>query len=139
MKYTLCFIFSEDLSQCLMIDKIKGPYPNTLNGIGGKIEDSDEDVLSAAYRELYEETNLIKQNLKSGLNFLVKLHFSNDIEVNVFYGRIIDRRRVRRKEEEELVWVNTKELLDVTNKRLAGDGNVPYFINFALNLMEGAA
>ena len=135
MKYTLVFIFSNDFSKVLMIHKTKGPYPGCLNGIGGKIEPTDRDELHGALREVMEETGL-SPLVMTPLRFLVKETHPSGTELNVFYTRLGYLARETQIEEEKLEWFKVEELLDVRDRRLAGEGNIPYFINYAL-MTEG--
>lgn len=59
-KYTLAFIFNNDLEKVLLIRKNK-PIEQTglLNGVGGKMEDFDATFLDCIQREVQEETGLI--------------------------------------------------------------------------------
>ena len=58
-KYTLAFIFDEHLKKVLLIRKTKPEeQAGKLNGIGGKLEDSDIDLVDCIKREVYEETKL---------------------------------------------------------------------------------
>lgn len=131
MKYTVCFIFSQDMREVLMMHKMKGPFPGCLNGVGGKIEESDQSITKAALREIREETYLQEEDFRT-FKFLVTLTLSDTTELNVFYGVCLDKSKVVQKEEEILEWMITDQLLDVRNKRLAGDGNIPYFIYYSL-------
>ncbi len=134
MKYTLCFIFSPDLEKTLMIRKIKGPHPGYLNGIGGKIEDFDINPITSALREIKEETGLNSDDIEP-LRYLVKLSYPNtNNELNVFYTKqTVFGKHPHQMEDEKLIWYKTKSLLDINNPNLAGDGDIPYFIKFALN------
>lgn len=56
-KYVLGFLFNEDLTEVVLIRKNKPEWQaDLLNGVGGKIEDSDENALGAMIREFSEET-----------------------------------------------------------------------------------
>lgn len=48
----------------LLIKRGKNPYKDCWAFPGGRIEQKDENILAAAYRELKEETNLINVNLE---------------------------------------------------------------------------
>jgi len=59
------------------------------------------------------------------------------IELWVFCG-IINEKDVRQMEDEQLVWIETKKLYVEDNlDHLAGDGNIPYFVNIALKYLKG--
>lgn len=119
----------------LMAHKNRGPYPNHLNGVGGKIEPLDLSIELAALREIFEETRLSSDDIKP-LTYLVTQTFPSGAELNVFYTKIKDYAEFKQVEDEKLEWVPVSLLLDVTNDRLAGDGNIPYFINYSLILEE---
>ena len=53
-KYNVIVVFDKDLKQTLMCKRTKEPYKDMFNLVGGKIE-KENDGLSEAYRELYEE------------------------------------------------------------------------------------
>jgi 8-oxo-dGTP diphosphatase len=55
-------IFSE--GKVLLIERGKEPFKQFWAFPGGRIEQSDTDILSAAYRELKEETNLSDTNVQ---------------------------------------------------------------------------
>lgn len=57
--YCFMLVFSEDLSEVVLLTKKKGPafLLGKLTGIGGKLEPG-EDALTAAIREMKEETGL---------------------------------------------------------------------------------
>lgn len=60
---TLIFLTRGDSLLLLRGDPEKGIWPDQYNGVGGHIE-AGEDVLTAARRELEEETGLTHQNLR---------------------------------------------------------------------------
>jgi len=52
---------TESKLNILLIKRSKYPYPGYWAFPGGRIEGTDKDILSAAYRELKEETANFKQ------------------------------------------------------------------------------
>lgn len=132
MKYTLVFIFSQNMNEVLMMHKTKGPYPGCLNGVGGKIEDTDLNIFAAAYREIEEETGLswLNGDIES-LYHLVTEIFPGGTELNVFYTKITDPKRARQMEEEKIEWFDASNLLDVKKSGIAGEGNIPYFLHYS--------
>ncbi len=61
-QYVLGFYFSKDLKQVALIRKNRPAWQaGKLNGIGGKIENTDVDEHAAMYREFTEETGLAQQ------------------------------------------------------------------------------
>lgn len=58
-RYVLGFFFSPDLSKVVLIKKAKPVWQaGKLNGVGGKIEDTDKTSHDAIEREFFEETDL---------------------------------------------------------------------------------
>lgn len=55
--YNVLMIYSKDMTELLMCKRLKNPYKGLSNLVGGKIE-NEEVGIDAAYRELFEETNL---------------------------------------------------------------------------------
>lgn len=51
-------------NKVLLIKRGKNPYKDHWAIVGGRIDQTDENILAAAYRELYEETNLTDKDLK---------------------------------------------------------------------------
>ncbi len=137
MRYTIIFIFSWDMKKVLMMHKTKGPYPGRLNGVGGKIEDFDLSAEYGAYREVKEETGLLPEEM-APLFFLVQEIFPSGTELNIFYTKMDSSAKARQMEEEKLEWFNTLDLLDVRDLRLAGEGNIPFYLQYAL-ILENAA
>ncbi len=59
----LCFVLHEDRVLLLKGSPTKRIWPNKYNGLGGHIE-RDEDVYTAALREIHEESGLEVTNLR---------------------------------------------------------------------------
>jgi 8-oxo-dGTP pyrophosphatase MutT (NUDIX family) len=116
-----------------MIHKIKGPFPLTLNGIGGKIEDHDTSELNSALREIKEETNIGREEMFK-MKELLSISFPDYVNLHVYYAILYPNVKPTQMEKETLHWVKTERLLDVKDKNIAGYGNVAYFINLALQL-----
>ena len=68
-KMNVIVIFNKDMTQTLMCKRTKEPYMGMYNLVGGKIE-KENDGLNEAYRELYEETNIKKDDVEL-------IHFMN--------------------------------------------------------------
>lgn len=68
-KLNLIVVFNKDLSKGLFCIRSKDPYKGKYNFVGGKVEENETND-EAAYRELFEETGISK----------------NDIELEPFYG-----------------------------------------------------
>lgn len=136
-KYSLGFLFDSTMEHVLLIDKVYGPFPNKLNGIGGKVEDEDTNNYQAFIREFEEETDLLHGDIVVMVN-LCTLSFPT-IDVIVFAAIVKDPiiEVSTQNKEGELKWYNivNDNILDSTNEKLAGYGEIPYFINYARSVL----
>lgn len=151
--YNVNFLFTEDLSEVLMIHKNRGPYPDTINGVGGKYECEKDfewsnstinNITHSSIREIQEETSVTSE---------IPLHFvlceifpqgnvtpwnaNNITELWVFCG-IVDKNEVSQTEDEILEWYKTDDIISssVCDESIAGNGNVPYFVNLSVRLLQ---
>lgn len=60
--YNVLMKYSKDMDRLLMCKRLKNPYKGLSNLVGGKIE-SGETGIEAAYRELFEETSISKEDV----------------------------------------------------------------------------
>ena len=114
-----------------MLHRKKNPYANMYNGVGGKIE-SGETPDEGAVRELYEECEIGLHEVSS-FRRLVSSIYPNHIELHVYYAKLTDDSKMDRLDQKiidegQLVWMEAKDLLDVTRTDVAGEGNAAYFI-----------
>lgn len=123
-KYNVIVVFNKDLTKTLMCKRTKEPYKNMYNLVGGKIE-KENDGLSEAYRELYEEANISKEDI-------TLKHFMNieyvvfDKILEVYYG-ILNKEVNLIEEVNKLEWVNIDDnFFDM--KKYAGEGNIGHII-----------
>lgn len=123
-KYNVIVVFNKDLTKALMCKRTKEPYKNMYNLVGGKIE-KENDGLSEAYRELYEEANISKEDI-------TLKHFMNieyvvfDKILEVYYG-ILNKEVNLIEEVNKLEWVNINDnFFDM--KKYAGEGNIGHII-----------
>jgi 8-oxo-dGTP pyrophosphatase MutT (NUDIX family) len=132
--YVLIVIFDHDLKRVLMQHKTHGPACTNgkLNCPGGKVEVLESFKL-AAIRELKEETGIVRDDL----TWLVMERFANNVDLSVYCTQLEPDEQFEQLEEEILMWYNTNELINVRDDRLAGYGNVPYFIELALRTIRG--
>lgn len=123
-KYNVIVVFNKDLTKTLMCKRTKEPYKNMYNLVGGKIE-KENDGLSEAYRELYEETNISKEDitLKHFMN-IEYVVFNKVLEV--YYG-ILNKEVNLIEEVNKLEWVSIDDnFFDM--KKYAGEGNIGHII-----------
>lgn len=122
--YNLIMVYSKDANKLLMCKRKKDPYLGLNNLVGGKIE-VNEDGYSAAYRELFEETGINKEDieLKHLMDFT---YYFQKCYVEVYVGRLkYDVTLVE--EEEELYWSDFEHnFFDYSI--YAGEGNIGHMI-----------
>lgn len=125
MIYLNCIaVFNKDCSKLLMCVRRKEPYKGLSNLVGGKVEPG-EDGMDAAYRELYEETTITRDDIKLThlLDFVYRL---DDTTVEVYVGRLNKDVEVAG-DENELYWSEPDcDFFDMT--RYAGEGNIGHMM-----------
>lgn len=122
--YNLIAVVNEDSSAWLLCKRLKEPYMGMYNLVGGKIEPG-EDGLSAAYRELFEETGITKEDIT--LTHLLDYTFRLDAcYVEVYAGRLNKAVDVRG-DENELHWMDFDENYFDTSK-FAGEGSIGHVL-----------
>lgn len=136
-RYVLGIVFDQYMENVLLLQRNKQPYIHLYNGVGGKIEDNETPII-AMKRELEEETGLKEKDITK-CKHLTTLLFE-EFTLDVFY-LIHNQRRGnipnwKVTDEGILEWLNIKDhnLLNAAHPKMAGDGNIAYFIQFALNL-----
>lgn len=60
--YNLIVVFNKEEDRMLMCNRLKEPYLGLSNFVGGKIE-TNENGLDAAYRELFEESAIGREDI----------------------------------------------------------------------------
>jgi 8-oxo-dGTP diphosphatase len=117
--YNVIWIFNKAADKTLFCKRHKEPYKGLYNLVGGKIE-PNENSLTAAYRELCEETGIKNIDLVHIMDFT---YFQNDAcRVEVFFGKLAADVKVSG-DEKELVWLDVNEnFFDMS--RFAGEGNI---------------
>lgn len=122
--YNVIAVFSPDKSKMLMCRRIKDPYKGLYNMVGGKIE-SGEDGYAAAYRELFEETGIAKEDIRI-VHLMDFTYPLCDEYVEVYAGGL--RREVTLREEKNpLLWISAdSNFFDMT--LYAGEGNIGHIM-----------
>ena len=123
-QYNVIVIFNKELNKTLMCKRTKEPYMGMYNLVGGKIE-KENDGLNEAYRELVEETNISKNDVKLK-HFMNIEYVSFNKSLEVYYG-------ILNKEVELVEEVNKLEWVDINDNffdmsRYAGEGNIGHII-----------
>ena len=124
-------VFDKDIKNVLMCKRAKDLYKGLYNLVGGKIE--DDNSLEEAYRELFEETAISKNDI-SIEHFMDFTYIKWDMELEVYYGVL--KHDVELVEEvNKLEWINLEEnFFDMT--KFAGDGNIGHIITEIMFDME---
>ena len=60
--YNCIVVFSKNRDRILFCKRMKPPYEGLYNFVGGKVE-TGENSIHAAYRELYEETGISRNQI----------------------------------------------------------------------------
>ena len=125
----LIVVYNSTRDKILMCKRLKEPYLGLFNFVGGHIEDG-EDGITAAYRELEEETGITVNDIK--LTHLMDFSYPLDnCYVEVYAGRLFGDITVNG-DENELFWSDlNRNFFDMTI--YAGEGNIGhilYHINF---------
>ncbi|MBW6472740.1 MAG: NUDIX domain-containing protein [Anaerolineaceae bacterium] len=105
---TLIFIRNNDKVLLIKGAKDKKIWPGLYNGIGGHIE-RGEDVLSAAHRELFEETGLKNIQLDLRAIIFIDVEEYQGISMFVFLGNS-DRKVLVSSEEGFLDWIKIDQI-----------------------------
>lgn len=129
--YVLGLLFSEDRTRVALIHKLKPEWQkDKFNGIGGKIEESDDTPLDAMIREFKEETGV---SILEWDNFLT-LRFEQDplggtATVHCFRAFSEDIEKCTTTETEPIIQFDASaaHLLPSSN------GNLGYLIGMALH------
>lgn len=122
--YNLIAVFNKNADRLLMCRRKKEPYKGLSNFVGGKIE-PEEDGLSAAYRELEEETSITGKDIL--LTHLMDFTYClDDCYVEVYAGRLNKDLTVSG-DENELYWSDLdKDFFDAS--LYAGEGNIGHIM-----------
>lgn len=123
-KYNVIVVFDKNLKHTLMCKRNKEPYIGMYNLVGGKIE-KENDGLNEAYRELFEETNISKNDVELK-HFMNIEYVSFNKLLEVYYG-ILNKEVDLVEEVNKLEWVDVNDnFFDMT--KYAGEGNIGHII-----------
>lgn len=123
-KMNIIVVFDKNIQKILMCKRTKEPYKGMFNFVGGKIE-NENDGLNEAYRELKEETNITKNDIKL-IYFMNISYIKWDKELEVYYG-ILNKNVNLIEEVNKLQWVSINDNFFDINK-YAGEGNIGHII-----------
>ncbi|MCI5951585.1 MAG: NUDIX hydrolase [Anaerostipes sp.] len=122
--YNCIMVYHRDGNQILFCKRRKDPYKGLYNLVGGKIEPG-EDGFTAAYRELYEETGISREQIQ--LSHMMDFTYYNQkcyVEVYVGY---LQEEVLLHAEYHPLEWLSLKEDFFDQN-RFAGEGNIGHMV-----------
>ena len=123
-KYNVIMVFNPDYSKILMCKRRKDPYIGLYNLVGGKLEEG-EDNLSAAYRELYEETNISHKDIELH-HFMDLTYYLSGFILEVYAGKLKHLVEVSG-DENELLWVDAASNF-FDSEVFAGKGNIGHML-----------
>lgn len=132
---TVCIIFTNDKKYVLLMNRNTNPYKGLLNGVGGKVE-LGETNLQCIIREIKEESNLDLDDFEQLTNIMDITFHDSGWHLSIFYGVLnpdVSGSKIDwNNDEGTLDWYETASCMDYNNPRLGGDGNISYWIKFAL-------
>ena len=123
-KLNVIIVFDQKDEKILMCKRAKEPYKGKYNLVGGKVE-KGENELESAYRELFEETGISKEDIK--LTHLMNFQYMiPDFELEVFVGKL--NKEVKLVEEvNELIWIDKNDNF-FNDKKYAGESNIGHML-----------
>ena len=123
-EYNIIAVFNKDMTKTLMCKRAKEPYLGLYNLVGGKIE-KENDGLNEAYRELFEETSISKNDLK--LTYFMNIEYvSFDKKIEIYFG-ILNKEVEVVEEINKLKWVDINDnFFDMS--KYAGEGNIGHIM-----------
>ena len=122
--YNTVVVFNENADRMLMCKRRRNPYKGLSNFVGGKIEEN-ENGLEAAYRELYEETTITKNDIILSHLMDFTYHLGN-CYLEVYVGKLNKPIDVSG-EENDLYWSTLEHnFFDAT--QYAGEGNIGHMM-----------
>ena len=83
-KLNLIVVFSKNLDKVLFCIREKEPYKGLYNFVGGKVENGENND-EAAYRELFEETGISRNDIELD-HFMDLNYFKYENNLQVYYG-----------------------------------------------------
>lgn len=117
-------VFDKERKKLLVCKRRKDPYKGLLNLVGGKVQ-PQEDSLTAAYRELEEETGITENDI--GLCRIMDFIYHMDGIVLEVYAGFLNSDFQVHGEENDLLWIDRKQnFFDASV--FAGKGNLGHIM-----------
>ena len=123
-KLNLIVVFNKNMDEALFCIRAKEPYKGMYNFVGGQVEPG-EDNDTAAYRELFEETGISKDDIELD-HFMDLNYFKYENNLQVYYG-ILKHDVVLVEEKNKLEWLPIDDRL-LDNEKMGGNYNIPHII-----------
>lgn len=128
--YNLVMVFNQDESKVLMCYRSNDPYKGLYNLLGGKIED-DENYLESAYRELFEESGISRNDI-SLKHFMDYTWYPLNMGMKVYTGTL-NKEVVLVDEIHKLYWKDVNsDFFDMS--MYAGEGNIGHMMEIYLQV-----
>lgn len=129
MKHFNCIIvYDQTKEKILFCKREKNPYKGLYNFVGGKVE-QNESSESAAYRELYEETGIGKNDIRL-FRLMDMTYYQQKYVLEIYVGML--HKDVKLVEEANpLEWISIHEDFADSGK-YAGDKNIAHIVEVAL-------
>lgn len=125
--YNCIVVFNKTKDAALFCKRQKDPYKGLYNFVGGKVEQGEESI-AAAYRELYEETGITRQQIRLYRLMDIRYYYQ-DFDLELYVGKL-DEDVPLKEEANPLLWLLLTE--DFTDKdRFAGEQNIAHIMNVA--------
>ena len=122
--YNVIVVYNETQDKLLMCRRSHDPYKGLSNFVGGKIEPG-EDGMTAAYRELEEETAITAEDITL-THFIDFTYHLDNCYVEVYVGKLNKPIAVHG-DENELYWSDTDcDFFDM--EKYAGEGNIGHIM-----------
>ena len=132
-KVNLIAVFTPDESKLLFCHRLKDPYKGLYNLVGGKLE-LGEDGLDAAYRELWEETGITREQITL-THVMDFVYYDEDCQLEVYTGTLREEVPVSG-EENPLEWLGMDEDF-FSLEKFAGEGNIGHILEHMKNYRQG--
>lgn len=123
--YNLIIIYNKDINKVLMCKRVNEPFYGKYNFCGGKIEKNEKSE-KAAYRELSEESNIQKSDVK--LEHLTTLFYHmEEYYIDVYVGILNSNTIEIYGDENPLYWISIYEDF-FDSKNFAGYGLIGHLL-----------
>ena len=122
-RVNLIAVLNQSQTHILMCLRTKNPYKGLYNFVGGKLY-LGEDSLDGAYRELFEETNINRDDIS--IKPLFTTHYQDDLLSLEVFSAILKHDVDLIEEANPLKWIRLDE--DFSSNQFARNGNVQHII-----------